>query len=251
MPLALTSEIIKVNTPGFKYKMGTSGCREKYKDFKIDFCGILVQAIAEWLKKDSSRGFVAAGFSLRRGKTQAKACGYDPGAMQETIVIGGDPRLDNPKRIILAAEILAANNFKVKMVTNSGLASTPAMSHLIRSENALGGLIFTASHNPGGVDGDAGLKFNLWHGGAAPPKITNEIVNIANSLTDYKKLPFSILEREGFLEKIDAVKSYGDIVESIFNFRGIKQSGLKFVFDAMHGTMGPFIEDIFKKSQVL
>ena len=225
MPIALTSEIIKVNTPGFKYKMGTSGCREKYKDFKIDFCGILIQAIADYLNNH-----------LNDKKFQGK----------EYIIIGGDPRLDNPKRIILAAEILAANNFKIKVVKNDGLASTPAMSHIIRKENALGGLIFTASHNPGGEEGDAGLKFNLWHGGAAPLEITNEIVTIANNLIDYKRLPYSFLEKEGFLVEIDAFKSYADMIGNIFNLRTIKESGLKLIFDAMHGTMGPFIEEIFK-----
>lgn len=225
VPIALTSEIIKVNTTGFKYKMGTSGCREKYKDFKLDFCGILIQAIADYLINH-----------VNDKELQGK----------DSLIIGGDPRLDNPKRIILAAEILAANGFKVKVVKHDGLASTPAMSYLIRKENALGGLIFTASHNPGGEDGDAGLKFNLWHGGAAPLEVTNEIVSIANNLTDYKRLPYAFLEKEGFLSEINAVKSYADMMENIFNLKAIKQSGLKFVFDAMHGTMGPFIEEIFK-----
>ena len=151
---AIKARVVKAGP--FKYKMGTSGCREKYPVFTTDFVGILVEAICQYLKQN---------FSVL-------------GLQQRGIVLGGDPRLDNDQRIQLAIRICAAHGIRTRVVIGD-VAPTPAISHFIRKFHSCGAIILTASHNPGGPNGDAGLKFNAENGGPALPSVSDAICALA------------------------------------------------------------------------
>ena len=103
-----------------------------------------------------------------------------------TIIVGGDGRYGNKKAIQKIIQICAAHNVGRIIITKEGILSTPAASNLIRKRNALLGIILSASHNPGGVDGDFGIKVNISNGGPAPEKLTNEIFRCSQSLLGYK-----------------------------------------------------------------
>ena len=138
-----------------------------------------------------------------------------------------------------------------------GLLSTPATSNLIRKENAVGGIILSASHNPGGIDGDFGVKLNIANGGPAPEIITNQIFKSTQSLTSYKiskiKLPDfsqygSFNYGETTLEIIDGLTDYSALMEKIFDFDQISdflKKDFSLIFDAMNAVTGPYAKNIF------
>ena len=103
-----------------------------------------------------------------------------------TLIVGGDGRYGNKKAIQKIIQICAAHSVGKIIITVDGILSTPAASNLIRKRNALIGIILSASHNPGGVDGDFGIKVNISNGGPAPEKLTNQIYKCSQSLLEYK-----------------------------------------------------------------
>jgi phosphoglucomutase len=146
------------------------------------------------------------------------------------------------------------------MVGENGLLSTPAVSCLIRKYQAAGGIILSASHNPGGPDGDFGIKFNIANGGPAPTSFTDATFEISKSISEYQiaeaeDIPLDRQHRcylgDMQIDVIDSVSDYADLMEHLFDFGKIKSlftSGLlTMCFDAMHAVTGPYAKAIFEK----
>jgi phosphoglucomutase len=145
------------------------------------------------------------------------------------------------------------------IVGQAGILSTPACSHIIRKFKTFGGIVLSASHNQGGINGDFGIKYNISNGGPAPEKITDSIFDLSKKITAYKiadlpevdidALGKSIFNDGKFtVEVIDAVQDYADLMQELFNFSAIKKllaSGFKMQFDAMHAVTGPYAQEIF------
>lgn len=176
---------------------------------------------------------------------------------ESTLVLGGDGRYYNLHAIQVILKMAAANGFGTVLVGKDGIMSTPAASCVIRKYQAFGGIILSASHNPGGVGGDFGIKYNISNGGPAPEKITDAIFSTSQSIDNYKiaeapDLPLDELgefELGGMRVKvIDSVADYADLMASIFDFPAIRlllNSGFRMKFDAMHAVTGPYAREIF------
>ena len=172
------------------------------------------------------------------------------------IVIGGDGRYFNNEAIQRLMAVAVANGVGEIIVGRQGLLSTPAASNLIRERHAAAGFILTASHNPGGPDGDFGLKFNTPTGGQAPEHVTDEVYRVSQRLTGYRKaaLPSVDLGKTGVtrlggvvIEVVDPVASYAVLMESLFDFQRMAdwlRNGHRIRFDAMHGVTGPYARRI-------
>ncbi|MCP8716293.1 MAG: alpha-D-glucose phosphate-specific phosphoglucomutase [Asgard group archaeon] len=184
------------------------------------------------------------------------------GAKDATLVVGGDGRYYNDVVIQLITKIAAANGVKKLILGQNGILSTPATSHVIRIREATGGIILTASHNPGGPANDLGIKYNLSNGGPAPESVTNKIFEVSKQLTNYKliDLPEVDLSKIGTVtvgpievEIIDSTKDYVDMLKSIFDFpliksfitKATKEQDFKVLFDALNGVTGPYGYEIF------
>jgi phosphoglucomutase len=180
-----------------------------------------------------------------------------------TLVVGGDGRFFNREAIVTIIRMAAANGIGRVITGRDGLLSTPAASHLIR-QGAQGGMILSASHNPGGPDGDFGLKYNAGNGGPAPESFTNAVAERAASLTSYRiaDLPRIRLDKvathhnytsalKGFeYEVIDPVADYATLMESLFDFDAIARlfaGGFRMRFDAMHAITGPYAVEILER----
>lgn len=145
------------------------------------------------------------------------------------------------------------------IIPRNGLVSTPAASHLIRKLKATGGLLLTASHNPGGEDKDFGIKYNVRNGGPAPENVTNRIYEITKNIkelvyADIPRVDYSELGTQKIgnmtIQVIDGVDDYVDLMKEIFDFDGIKkflQDTKRFavLFDGMHGVTGIYGKRIF------
>jgi phosphoglucomutase len=178
---------------------------------------------------------------------------------RQTLVIGGDGRFYNDVAIQKAIRIAAANGFGKVLVGQNGLLSTPAASHVIRHHKAFGGLVLSASHNPGGPDGDFGIKYNIGNGGPAPEKITDAVFARSKVIDSYRIIdaPDVALghigtQRSGdmIVEVIDPVADYAALMETLFDFDGISKlfaSGFRMVFDAMHAVTGPYAHAIIER----
>ncbi|MFI4921155.1 MAG: alpha-D-glucose phosphate-specific phosphoglucomutase, partial [Gammaproteobacteria bacterium] len=178
-----------------------------------------------------------------------------------TLVIGGDGRFFNREAIGVLLRMAAANGVKKAVVGRDGLLSTPAASLLIPAVGAAGGFILTASHNPGGPDGDFGIKFNIANGGQASESQTDAIYQRTLSIDRYKILPTgpSIdLHAPGMqklgtmqLEIVDPVQHYAQVMQGCFDFermRTLLASGkFRLRFDAMHAVTGPYALEIFER----
>ena len=174
-----------------------------------------------------------------------------------TLIVGGDGRYGNIKAIKKIIQICAAHNVGKIIITKDGILSTPAASNLIRKRNALIGIILSASHNPGGIDGDFGIKVNISNGGPAPEKLTNQIYRCSQSLLDYKfyEYPVPDFKNEGsfkikdmIVEIIDGVTEYVTLMEKIFDLDQIRdylQNNFSIVFDAMNAVTGPYARQLF------
>ena len=174
----------------------------------------------------------------------------------KSLVIGGDGRFYNREVIQTAIRMAAANGFGRILVGQGGILSTPAASHLIRKNKAFGGLILSASHNPGGPTEDFGIKYNISNGGPAPEKITDAIFARTQSIDHYKIADFDdvdidqigVFEEGGMtIEVVDPVTDYADLMETLFDFHAIRKlvdDGFKVAFDAMHAVTGPYARDI-------
>ena len=176
-----------------------------------------------------------------------------------SLTLGGDGRYYNREAIQIILKMAAANGFGRVLVGQAGILSTPAASCVIREYKTFGGIILSASHNPGGVDGDFGIKYNTENGGPAPEKITEAIFEKSKSIQIYKIVdaPDVALDVIGEtdlvgmkVQVIDAVADYAELMESLFDFNAIKElltSGFRMKFDAMHAVTGPYAQEIFIK----
>ncbi|MBT2130037.1 alpha-D-glucose phosphate-specific phosphoglucomutase [Aliiroseovarius lamellibrachiae] len=178
------------------------------------------------------------------------------GAPGKTLVLGGDGRFFNDTASAIILRMAAANGVAKVIVGQNGILSTPAASHLIRLRKADGGIILSASHNPGGPDGDFGLKYNIANGGPAPESVTDEIVSKATTITEYHMTDTAApslsqvgtLTLDGMtLEVVDPVEDYAVLMDELFEMPAIRAlfaSGFRMRFDAMHAVTGPYAKEI-------
>ncbi|MFJ5445661.1 alpha-D-glucose phosphate-specific phosphoglucomutase [Methylobacillus methanolivorans] len=174
-----------------------------------------------------------------------------------SLVVGGDGRFYNVEAIQVILKMAAANGVGRVLVGRGGILSTPAASCVIRKHNTFGGIILSASHNPGGPDGDFGIKFNAANGGPATETVTEAIYARSKKITQYKIVdaPDVALDVVGEtelagmkVEIIDSVTDYVALMETLFDFEAIRQllaSGFRLRFDAMHAVTGPYARAIF------
>ena len=174
------------------------------------------------------------------------------------LVVGGDGRFYNREAIQLVIKMAAANGFGEILVGRGGILSTPAASALIRAEKAFGGIVLSASHNPGGPDEDFGIKYNISNGGPAPEKITEAIFAHSTTIESYKTLEARDVDLDvlgetrvgGALVRIvDPVAVYLDLMKSLFDFEAIARmfrGGFTLKFDAMSAVTGPYAKAIFE-----
>ncbi len=190
--------------------------------------------------------FIAATFSCLDGLAGA------------TLVLGGDGRFYNDTAIQTIVKMAVAYDVGRILLGRSGILSTPAASCLIRKNHALAGIILSASHNPGGPDGDFGIKVNVANGGPAPESLTETIYRTSQRLTEYRiaRIPDINLDRPGetvigptVVNIIDPVADYTDLMASLFDFDAIaaliSNPGFSMRFDAMHAVTGPYAREIF------
>jgi len=181
-----------------------------------------------------------------------------PGGPGATLVLGGDGRYHNRAAVQTILKIAAANGVARVLVGRDGLLSTPGASCVIRGHGAWGGIILSASHNPGGPDGDFGIKFNPANGGPAPERITNAIYERTCVITEYRTVdaPDVDLSVEGetkigamTVQVIDPVADYAALMETLFDFDAIRaliRGGFRVCFDAMHAVTGPYAREILE-----
>lgn len=216
---------------------GTSGLRKKVAVFeRLGYLEAFIQAIFDALPD-------AVGDSVG-GKL---------------LVLGGDGRFFNDRAIQIILRLMAANGVARVLVGRSGLLSTPAASHLIRQHRAFGGIILSASHNPGGPDGDFGVKYNIANGGPAPEAVTEAIYRRTRQISEYRTIDADPvpLDHLGTLrlgdmviEIVDPVADYAGLMERIFDFDRIYDlfhGGFRLRFDALHAVTGPYAREIFER----
>ncbi len=219
-------------TPFTDQKPGTSGLRKKVAVFQAPtYLENFVQAVFDTINAP-------------------------PGS---TLVLGGDGRYYNREATQVILKMAAANGFGRVLVGQGGILSTPAASCVIRKHRSFGGLILSASHNPGGPEGDFGIKYNTGNGGPAPEKITDAIFARSRTLDSYRIVdaPDAVLDRLGSqtmgdmkVEVIDPVTDYAELMESLFDFAAIRAligGGFRLCFDAMHAVTGPYAREILER----
>ena len=177
----------------------------------------------------------------------------------QTLVVGGDGRYLNREVIQIVLKMAAANGFGRVLVGQGGILSTPAASHLIRSSGAFGGLILSASHNPGGPDEDFGIKYNIGNGGPAPERLTDAVSARSLVIDSYKILDAADVDIDEVgtsmmgdmtVEVVDPVTAYADLMESLFDFPAIRAqiaNGFTLAFDSMSAVTGPYATEIFER----
>jgi phosphoglucomutase len=219
-------------TPFDGQKPGTSGLRKKVRVFQ---------------QANYAENFIQSVFDVAERA---------PGS---TLVIGGDGRYHNRTVIQAAIRMAAANGYARVLVGQGGILSTPAASHVIRKCRASGGLILSASHNPGGPDEDFGIKYNVANGGPAPEGVTEAIYQRTATIDRWLDVdaPDVDLDTLGAtqvgdlsVEVIDSVADYAALMEELFDFPLIRSAvaqGLSMAFDAMHAVTGPYAHEILEK----
>lgn len=216
-------------------EMGTSGVRQVQEVFnRAGYLDQFIQGIVNYLN------------------------GLDPELLERTgrlVILGGDPRMGNKDRMIRAAEILVGNGLVAGFSIPDGVASTPALSHVIRKEKALAGIIFTASHNP---YTDVGIKMNTHDGAPALSDTAKGVFQAQNdpSVASIQTVPYQTAREAGLIREIDTVQAYADLLDEIFHFDSMKESlaiwekekGRSFqgIFDAMGGAAGIYVREIFQ-----
>ena len=185
---------------------------------------------------------------------------FDVASLSEsdTLILGGDGRFFNREALQVIVRMAAANGITKIIAGRDGLLSTPAASHLIRLRGD-GGIILSASHNPGGPDGDFGVKYNTKNGGPAPESFTTAVAERAASNTSYRiaDLPEVHLDTVGSqklpgieVEVVDPVTAYADYMSTLFDFTAIRllfAKGFSMRFDAMHAVTGPYAHEILER----
>lgn len=181
------------------------------------------------------------------------------GVSGKTLVIGGDGRYYNRHAVQIILKMAAASGCHKVIVGQGGILSTPAASSVIRKYKADGGIILSASHNPGGPEGDFGIKYNIENGGPAPEKVTEAIFAETSKISSYKILKVDDHDIDKIscgsmgnmiVEVIDSVNDYQELLESLFDFDLIAsylKGNIKMCFDAMHAVTGPYAHAIFEK----
>lgn len=174
------------------------------------------------------------------------------------LVVGGDGRYFNVEAIQTILRMAAAHGVERVLVGRGGILSTPAVSCVIRKHACQGGIVLSASHNPGGPDGDFGIKYNIENGGPAPEKITDAIFGHTTTITEYhiSDAPPVDLNRLGAtrienmtIEVIDPVADYAQLMGRLFDFDAIRRlfaSGFRMRFDGMHAVSGPYASAILE-----
>jgi phosphoglucomutase len=174
------------------------------------------------------------------------------------LIVGGDGRFYNREAIQKVIKIAAANGFGHVVIGKGGILSTPAVSCLIRGRAAYGGIILSASHNPGGPNGDFGIKYNIGNGGPAPEKVTDAIFARTRTLDHYKiaDTPDIDLDAIGVTKVegaevaiVDPVTEYSALMKTLFDFDALRTlfaSGFRMRFDAMHAVTGPYAHAILE-----
>jgi len=221
-------------TPITDQKTGTSGLRKKVTVFQSpNYLENWVQGLFNSLPQDQLNG--------------------------ATLVLGGDGRYYNTVAIQKIIAMAAANGVAKILVGHNGLLSTPAVSAVIRETHAYGGIILTASHNPGGPHHDFGIKFNVSNGGPAPESVTDRIYAATQSLTCYKIADFppvnlsfigrNTLPGNFIVEVIDSCAIYLSLMQRIFDFDALRtlfrRPSFSFLFDGMHGVTGVYAHRLF------
>ena len=210
-------------------KPGTSGLRKKVRVFQ---------------QPHYAENFIQSVFDVVEGKAGG------------TLVIGGDGRFLNREVIGTAIRMAAANGFARVVVGQGGILSTPAASNLIRQRGAIGGLILSASHNPGGPDEDFGIKYNIANGGPAPEAITDAIFRRSTALDSYRIATVAEVDIDTpgtsevagmAVEVVDPVADYAALMERLFDFPAIRAAGLTMAFDAMSAVTGPYAVEILER----
>lgn len=177
----------------------------------------------------------------------------------KTLVIGGDGRFYNREVIQKAIAMAAANGFGKVMVGQGGILSTPAASNVIRKYKTFGGIILSASHNPGGPHEDFGIKYNAGNGGPAPEKLTDAMFEKTKTISSFKIADIEPIDIDKIgtvkaagmtVEIIDPVTDYAELMESLFDFDAIRANfkyGFRMRFDAMHAVTGPYAKEILER----
>jgi phosphoglucomutase len=228
-----TDQVKHINTQAFTdQKPGTSGLRKKVIQFQqVGYLENFVQAVFNTI-----------------GPCQGKK-----------LVLGGDGRFYNREAIQVIIKMAIANGFSHILVGMGGILSTPAASCVIRKTKACGGLILSASHNPGGPDEDFGIKFNGENGGPAPEKLTDTIFQQTLSIEQFKIIDADDINLDKLaslqiaqcqVDIIDPVIDYADLMESMFDFDSMKKllssGNFRMCFDAMHAVNGPYAKEILE-----
>ena len=182
-----------------------------------------------------------------------------PGVEGGTLIVGGDGRYGNRRAIDVIARMAAAHGLGRLVVTTGGILSTPAASHLIRQQQAIGGIILSASHNPGGPDGDFGVKVNGANGGPAPASFTDAVFACTQQLDGYRIADSLSLNLDAAgsthlgamaIEVIDGVHDYLQLMQELFDFDLIStllKGSWPMAFDAMHAVTGPYASALFEQ----
>jgi len=217
-------------TPFAGQKPGTSGLRKKVSVFR---------------QPRYLENFVQSVFDV-----------LGPSLHGATLVVGGDGRFYNRAAIQTIVKMAAANGIAKLLIGQGGILSTPAASCVIRKHKALGGLVLSASHNPGGPDGDFGIKYNIANGGPAPEAVTEAVHARTQALDRYRIHDGDDIDLDAKgtvefgpmrVEIIDSVRDYADLMETLFDFDSIRAlfaTGFTMKFDAMHAVTGPYASEI-------
>jgi phosphoglucomutase len=224
-------------TPFNDQRPGTSGLRKRTRVF---------------MQPGYLENFVQSVFNAVRD-------GAGEGFGRETLVVGGDGRYFNREAIQVILRMAAANGFRSVLVGRGGILSTPAVSATIRRRAAFGGLVLSASHNPGGVDADFGIKYNIRNGGPAPETVTERVYAETLAIKHYLTVEHADvdLDREGEVRigdtsvvVIDPLEDYTAVMEELFDFdalRALFRSGFRMLFDAMSAVTGPYARHILEE----
>lgn len=222
-----------ITTPIDGQKPGTSGLRKKVKVFQ---------------QNNYLENFVQSIFNAIERCEGAR------------LVIGGDGRYLNREAIQTIIQMAVANGFGELIIGQGGILSTPAASCVIRKYPSCGGIVLSASHNPGGPDEDFGIKFNGPNGGPATESMTDEIYRHTQQISEYRKADLEPIDLDQIAEHkrgstlirvIDSVADYAELMQELFDFdamrRLISAGEFRFCFDAMHAVTGPYAKAIFNE----
>ena len=176
----------------------------------------------------------------------------------QTLVLGGDGRYYNRAAIQTVLRMAAAHGYARVLLGQGGILSTPAVSCVIRKHGASGGIILSASHNPGGPDGDFGIKYNIANGGPAPEKVTEAMFARTQAITEYRISDAADIDLDTLgtvrieqmtVEVIDSVADYAELMQQLFDFDAIRAlfaGGLRLCYDGMHAVSGPYATAILE-----